>query len=299
MSKIVTRKSCIDVIPALRIIWKTVFGNIGVDSFFRHVFDTELCVVAIIDEAIAASGYIIPAGHIITGSESLKCAMIYSVATIPEHRGIGLGTAVVRSLIELTDELGYHAVVLCPSDDDLFGYYSLRTGMHDWFYTNEQVFTQALLDNNAFPTASNSPPLPVEVSVNDYNSLRGELLKGTVHIKHNSLILEFQSLLCSELGGGLYKVGDSCAIVERQDNDTVWVKELLTPGGLIDDLTSSPVASDVVAAIMKMFPAREYRVRFPSRAGKGRRFGMIVFNDGVQRDMFEKGTAPWFGMAFD
>ena len=71
------------------------------------------------------------------------------------------------------------------------------------------------------------------------------------------------------------------------------------PGGLINDLTSTSVASDVVTAIMKKLPARDYRVRFPSRTGKGRRFGMIVFNDGVQRDMFEKDTAPWFGMAFD
>jgi len=291
MSEIIVRKPYISEIPALYDIWITVFGSIGLESFFKHFFDLKLCIIAEFNNSPAAMGYIIPAGDLIYDGESIRCAMIYSIATLPDSRSMGLGAAVVLSLISLANELGYPAVVLCPSEDSLFEYYKSFTGLCDWFYVNERIIHESSIDAN--------PARITEISVNEYFSLREKLLDGIVHIKQDLRILEYQALLCLELGGGLFRIGDSCAVVEYQTDCTLWVKELLTPEGIIDDLVSDSYAVQTMASIMKKFPAREYLVRSPSQINKGRRFGMLVIHENSYNALYESTTAPWFGMAFD
>jgi len=291
MSEIITRNPSINEIPELRRIWKRVFGSVGEEAFFLHYYDPKLCVITGFDNDPASVGYLVPFGHIQYGQKSIPCAMIYSVATLPEYRGMGHGTAVVNELIRLARKLGYPAVVLCPIYDKLFGYYGKRANMRDWFYVNEQVF-------NSVQVSSDSVLL-TEVTINEYNIQREELLKGITHIKHDFYTFEYQSMLCDELGGGLFRIGESCAVVESQQDGAVWIKELLLPGSGTDDFTSDPHLINALAAIAYKFPACKYVVRRPSRIGLGRRFGMIALSDDLQADLSDSTTSPWYGMAFD
>jgi len=268
-----------------------VFGSVGEEAFFLHYYDPKLCVIAEFDNDPASVGYLVPFGRILYGQESVQCAMIYSVATLPEYRGMGYGTAVVNELIKLARKLGYPAVILCPIDDKLFGYYGTRANMCDWFYVNEQVFSSALVSSDSV--------LLTEVTINEYNIQREKLLEGIIHIEHDFYTLEYQSMLCDELGGGLFRIGDSCAVVEPQQDGAVWIKELLLPGSCTDDFTSDPHSINALAAIAYKFPSSKYVVRTPSRISMGRRFGMIALPEDLKADLSDSITSPWYGMAFD
>lgn len=291
MSKIFSRTPCAEELPVLLNIWKKVFGSIGACAFFRHLFDTELCVVTTTGSSISAMGYLIPAGDIICDKEAVPCAMIYAVATLPEYRGMGFGAAVTGRLISLAHERGYPAVVLCPSSDELFEYYSGRTEMRDFFYVNERTFYEAPVGNNIV--------LPLEINANEYSALREELLDGIVHIKSDLRILEYQALLCNELGGGLYRIGECCAVVECQPDGSVCIKELLAPRGSVDGSVSDFVINDAVFSISRIFPAHEYTLRTPSPIEHSRRFGMLLLQDRLHTELNNFSIAPWYGLAFD
>ncbi|MDR2568721.1 MAG: GNAT family N-acetyltransferase [Oscillospiraceae bacterium] len=311
MSEIFTRKPYISETNVLRNIWKNVFGNIGEESFFNHYYNPELCVIADTTpintspkNAPVAAGYLVPFGEIICGSISVPCAMLFSIATLPMYRGMGFGTVIVHRLIELAREQGYPAVVLCPAEDELFDYYDKRTEFCEWFYVYEQKIEAPIVKSNVEIT---------EISPNEYKIIRDELLKKVIYIKHDLPALEYQALLCKEMGGGLFKIGNSCAIVECQPDGAVWIKELLTPGSnyktpsSINNIKNQIPITEVISSIARKFPASEYTVRTPSRIDMGidnqqaiqRRFGMLALSENIKATLSNKKYAPWYGMAFD
>jgi len=291
VSNITTRNPIVDETPALHRIWNTAFGKVGMESFFQHIFNPEMCLIAESRKSPVAMGHLIPNGKVAIGSKSIKCAMIYSVATLPGYRSKGFGTMIVNDLINLSRELGYPAVVLCPSNDELFTYYSQRSELLDCFYVNEQVITEAPVSTN--------PTQLIKVSAKEYNTLREKLLKELFFIKHDLNILKYQEELCSELGGGLYRIGDSCAVIERQENGTVLVKEMLTPDLKVIDVAADAGTVDIIASIATEFPSKEYTIRLPSQSGMWRRFGMLALSYSIPDSVTETGFAPWYGMAFD
>jgi len=287
-NEILIRKPHDDEVTVLRGIWKLIFGEVGLESFFDFFYDTDLCAVAVFDDKIVSAGYLVHTGELLYDRSSIPCTMIYSIATIPEYRGIGLGTAVVKELIKISRILGCPAVVLCPLEDSLFEFYSKHTGLFDWFYIDEQIYEDIQIKSNI--PADGKIPVPEKISAGDYYRMRESLLDGSIHIRQEIRIFEYQVMLCDELGGGLYRIGDSCAVVELQPDGEVWVKELLTAG---------PDINDLIASIASKFPAYKYIVRSPAKAGKGRRFGMLGLPDEMTVDISKNTTAPWFGMAFD
>ena len=300
MSNIITRNAQLDELPKLNAIWSTVFGDAGKDAFFRIFFDPNLCIVAEHNNTPVSMGYLVPFGNIVNENKSVPCAMIYAVATLPKFRSMGYGAIVVNDLISLAHTLDYPAVVLCPSDDSLFEYYSAKSKMQDWFYTDEYIVSSfinnTLLKSNS-NTLVNTPPL-IELTINEYRTLREELLNGITHIAHNLRTIEYQAELNKEYGGGFYRIGDACATIELQSDNTVWVKELLIPD-IEDNSTKINGVNNALVAIAHSFPASEYVVRSPSKSGNGRRFGMLATSaDLINRTKPNKFDA-WYGLAFD
>ena len=287
----ITRRAHIGDLQALKNIWEIAFGSGDESAFFDHFSGRELCIVAAHNDAPAAAGYMLPAGNYNSGGLSFRCAMIYSVATLPEYRNRGFGTAVVRELVSAGRAAGCEAVVLCPSGDRLFEYYSAHTELRDWFHICEKGYKTA-------------PDLcsPVELSAitaDEYNLLREDMLSDISHIEFDPHVLSYQSILCSRFGGGMYRAaapgGFACAVVERQSADSVWVKELLTSG---------ICETDVISAIAQKYPACEYIVRgpalSPAAASETRRFGMLAADgDALWRLSGNKHGAPYYGLAFD
>jgi len=286
MSKqdIITRIPRKSELTALKKIWDIVFGKTGAGKFFNLLFSCETAVIAEHNNKPAAMGYIIPAGELENNNQSLPCAMLYGIATLPEHRGFGYGAAVVTKLIDNAYKLGYKAVVLCPSEDSLFDYYSRKTKMKEWFYLKETVlkYPVAKQDSNRLNA--------INITPTEYMIHREKLLKNTPHINQNLSLIEYQKHICDEVGGGLYKIGDSCVIIEIEQNGLVSVKELLTP----DEDTA-----DLIACIANMFKAPEYIIRTPAKQKEGNRNGMIIFKDEKVSNIKDNEFPPWYGPAFD
>jgi len=264
-------------------------------AFFDNMFTPARCVAAYRGETPVASGYLIPAGNIVFQRESLPCAMIYALAVLPEYKNLGFGTGIVSRLIENANSDGCPVVVLCPSDDGLFDYYRKNTGFRDWFYINERHY-------KGLSPANPKNPL-TEIDSREYSQLRESLLAETPHIESNLEAVAFQSVLCRETGGGLYRIdtkrGASCAVVERRPGGAVIIKELLSPGLHSSGQDEIAALSEIAAA----FPADEYSVRTAARLSdplmKNRRFGMLIAPD-VFLDCHNGGDfAPWYGLAFD
>jgi len=293
---VITRSPSTDELSILNSIWSRIFGDIGRDSFFRLFYKPELCIIAESNGIVASTGYLVPFGNLMVGDDSIPCAMIFSIATLPEYRGVGLGAAVVDELIAIADSSGYPVAVLCPSEDRLFEYYSKHTRFCDRFYTNEQIFTRDDL--------SGKSSVPVEISIQEYIKNRDKLLAGTMYIKNDISAFEYQSLLCMELGGGFYRINDWYAVVEREDDKRVFIKEFLFKEDSSSCISSNEITKEATASISELFPADEYIVRFPSRDGKGRRFGMLAAtgNDLINDFIYKKiqnCNAAWYGLAFD
>jgi len=297
MSEVTIRHPHIDEAPVLQEIWYSIFGDIGIDAFFNTFYDPGFCVVTEFKGSITSMGYLLSSGDIKVVQDSnnsemsLRSAMIYSVGTLPAYRGEGFGSKVVDGLINLAHESDYDAVVLCPSEDSLFEYYSTRTKLRDWFFINEYTFI--------VPPTGVSPVVPEKISVNDYISMREELLGEIVHIRQESQHFKYQHDLSVELGGGLFRIGDSCAVVERQPNGAVWIKELLIPDICDEGQITDFEFNRSVVSIAQTFPSHVYLVRTPAGTGRGRRFGMIDFLKSGFGDFKKSNVAPWYGMAFD
>ena len=273
--------------PAIRHIWKTVFGNVEEENaFFNHYFDHGSCAVVKCENTPASAGHLFHVGDLVCGGSIYPCSMIYAVATLPQFRNRGFGAAVVRDLISFGRCADKSAVVLCPSDDSLFEYYSARTELHEFFYVMEQEYHN-IPSNTADTTLS-------AVSADEYSRLRKNLLTGIPHISLNLRALSYQNILCGIYGGGMFRIetpeGTACAVVEKQSGGIICVKELLTPCGCV----STPLSSIALA-----FPADKYIVRTPAhRSDTGasiRRFGMLSAEITSSPSDF----APWLGLAFD
>ena len=302
----------------LRNIWKTVFGGSDEEIFFNNYYSAEYSIIAELDGSLAAAGYILPIGSLIIDERSIPCAMIYAVATLPGHRSRGLGKSVVNELISSGRAAGYPAIVLCPSEDSLFEYYSVRTDLRDWFYVSETV-TGAPQKKNSVVNLSILDP-------DEYARLRGSLLSDVPHIQMDARALSYQNMLCHHYGGGMYLAaaenGSSCLTVELQPDGEVLIKELIMP----DNKISISLTSDILSAIASMYPAGRYVVRSPvSRIGASftngkngvnddckylnpnlsesvfrvRRFGMLSAADDLFNEEYAISSAPWYGLAFD
>lgn len=242
-------------ISALRRIWTSAFGVGDDEDFFSFYFKPELCVTADHEGVPAAAGYLVPFGNLICGGESVPCAMIYAVAVLPGQRNRGLGTHIVNDLVRLAQSAGYPAVVLCPSEDSLFDYYKARSALRDWFFVSERHFRVI--------ERTDTTPLLSRVSPYEYSCLRERLLQQIPHIAINTDALKYQEKLCAPYGGGLYSISapgiSACAIVEKQPDGSVSVKELLTR-----DVSEQAA----VASIAAEFPAQDYIVRTPALIGR-------------------------------
>ena len=305
------RKPLIQELPSLRKVWETVFASADGAIFFDYYFDSNLSLVAAQDDVLA-TGYLLPAGNLIYGENcenTIPCAMIYAIATLPEYRRRGYAAAIVQNLITAGRAAGYPAIVLCPSEDSLFKYYSANTELFDFFFTNEQRYKK-------IPPESGKTHIS-KISADEYCKHRRALLKDTPHIDLERRAIEYQRLLCDLFGGGLYRIdsphGASYAVVEKQAGSTL-IKELLTPDG---------GEADALSAVAAKFPASEYIVRTPAQnhphinnakqnpnESSIRRFGMLATplaglycstptQNNVPGNCVPKNYTPWYGLAFD
>ena len=290
----------------LHSIWSTVFGNTDKALFFNFFYKPELSIIAEHEGNVVAMGFLLPVGDLITGcGEKIPCSMIYAMATLPDFRGFGFGGTISDGLINLARKTNCPAVILYPADDSLFNYYNKHTDMREWFYGTEYKIATKLHKQESTESSI--------ISVNEYMSLRENLLSDICHIKYDHQVLEYQSKLCDLYGGGLYcyktPSGNASVVVERQSNELVIIKELLMSKTL-DLEKSSYVILNIASDIALKFPASEYIIRTPAlnyadntfitnMTITKKRYGMLSYPDDIDLLKNEKIAFPWYGLAFD
>ena len=307
------RKATSNDINALQNIWSIVFDYTDMALFFESFYAPELTLVYEKENKIIAMGFLLPVGNLLLKQDDcVPCAMIYAVATLPESRGLGAGSSISAMLIELAQAQGYTAVVLQPADDDLFGFYSKHTKMREWFYGTEYITSPNEADFARVP--NNLDDIKSErISTAEYIKIRETLLADIPHIKYNFNTVDHQKKLCDLYGGGLYKFttshGDACAVIERQSDELVCVKELLCPK--ISDLeTIQTVYNRIISNIAFNYPATQYIIRTPINNELTvalnsesviikKRFGMLTLTNDKQYEIHNKNALPWYGLAFD
>ncbi len=82
---------------------------------------------------VYADGELVGVGRAL--ADGLDCSYIAGVAVLPEHRGRGLGTAIMRKLVELSD--GHRKIILYanPGREGFYrtlGFYRMNTAMAIW-----------------------------------------------------------------------------------------------------------------------------------------------------------------------
>jgi len=166
--EITIRKPLTDEKPALREIWRRVFATEDEKLFFSYHYSPDASLVADHAGVPVASGYVFPVGSFAGAGKPAPCAMIYAVATLPEHRSRGYGAAIVRELISAAQAAGYPAVILRPSEDSLFEYYNERSELRDMFYISEKRYQSA--------PAGAVGIKPTPATADEYSKLRKALL---------------------------------------------------------------------------------------------------------------------------
>jgi len=285
--QVMTRQAKLDDIPYLRRIWKTVFATSDEELFFSYFFAPENCIISESGGIPTAMGCLLDVGNFIAQGKPCPCAMIYALSTLPEHRGNGFASAIVERLVAYGNDLGYQAIILCPSDDSLFEYYT-RLNFHDIFYVSEKVY-EGFSNLNCEATIS-------KLDSEDYMILRKSLLDDITHIELNHRAIEYQRQLCAFTGGEFIQIEShgtiSCAAFEKANDGVVLLKELLVPDGV-------GLEENVLAAIGCHIPSHKYIVRTPVHAHQDsniRRFGMISASDQL---LNTAGIYPWYGFAYD
>lgn len=274
---------------ALREIWKVAFGDNDdfIDRFMSEVYEYGMASVAERDGEVVSAIYLFRDTELIMpDGKAIPAPYCYTLGTLREHRGHGLGAAVSEHIMQKAMR-GAPMVALVPAESSLYDWYAETFGLYP--------MSEARKINRL---SSELPPVPEDSRVHrvddgSYGRLRELLLKGHCHVKFSPKLLKWYNNYIRADGGGLYLIdlaGDvGCAACEPR-NGSLQVKELLLPNGdplAALSLLAEEMRCDSVTALSPVF--------FPGE-GKIRDFAVARARDSIA--LPEK-SSIWWGLAFD
>ena len=225
MTAPVLRPSRPEDLPALQEIYQEAFGD--PEDYTRMYFQSNLFTQggALVLEA---DGAVQSAFHRLAGPslEGRPLTYLYALGTRAAARGKGYGAAVVSACFRQGLEQGAPGC-LCPASPSLHVWYREKAGAEPLFSVREDYLSAASVP---------SPPdgwrcTPVEGR--SYARLRELLLSGKPHVSFPDRFWDWQELSCRYSGGALALLDCGAlvgaAIVQREDEETLSVKELLLP----------------------------------------------------------------------
>lgn len=220
------------------------------------------------------------------GGERAKVGYVYAHTTKKEQRGQGFGHILLNYSQFCLEEQGMDGVTLVPARPDLFRYFA-TSGYSPAFYLTEETVERGNL-------AAAITPLDPQA----YGELREERLAEICHGVLPLGLLEQQESLCLAQGGGLFAVetegGRACAVVERQADGALFLRELLAPAGW-----ENAAATGLCAAL----DAPRCTLRRPWRKEDGEEnrtpFGAMKWFATPLARRFELPENAYFGLALD
>lgn len=258
---------------ALIELWTQVFGDeAALVDCFTGLWPCEKHAFILHRSGIESALWDIDTGFLRGPGRDTPLGMIYALATVPEHRGKGGASALMRALPDF-DGLR----CLTPAEASLAAWYK-KLGWCDFFYCDK-----------GSAAYSGESAKAERISAEAYLNLRETRLSGRIHDVPNQAALGWQSALFDAYGGGFFAIdtqyGTAAANVLKSDGN-IAVSELLAP---------PQARQSVLDGLMAYFGASAAAWRAPAECDPVP-FAMIPLNYSVS---FSVDALPWLGFAFD
>jgi ribosomal protein S18 acetylase RimI-like enzyme len=282
-------------LAALKYMWRVSFdeSESGADFVFSRLQKPQNMLVLRVGSTPAAMLSIAQAGFGPGGTA--KVAYLYGVATLPEFRGRGCATFLLRHADSVLKRAGFSAAALVPENQGLFEFYEKR-GYETAFRQNRAEVTAAELKESL-----KTPLTLLDISSPErFKELRDRCAaENTLTVRWNEDYLEYILAESVFRGGGVFELnsaGASAAAVCHADGARLFVKELAFYG---QNNAAKPV-EEALLALLARFPAAEQYTLYLREdiytpyTNKLLPFGMIKWYD----DNIRKESARWSGPAY-
>ncbi len=277
-------------------IWKRCFGDSGpyIDDFYLNRYHPDQTML-LQDGQIIAMLTMLPVSIITAAGRRVEGAMLYAIATHPDHQNRGAGRQLVESAHQHLHDLGLAFSLLVPAYEELFEFYR-PLGYREAFPLREIHVKRH--DLYVMPAAPDSTCLITPLSPAEYNQRRERLLAGYPHVSYALQDIVIQQNLARLSGQDIYGLSlcgfDGCAVVEKGLGRHLFIKELLMAEEMIPE---------TIEHLRQLSLGQSATVRMPSfyREGCGgeiRPLGMIKLIAETDLDLTDLDTA-FLGLAFD
>lgn len=263
----------------MRALWQRCFGDEQeyLDLCFHQGNATSHGAVLEALGAVQSMLLVFSQGMTLPDGETVPMWYVYAFCTAPDCQSRGYGRMLLAWTERAAAQAGAKAVVMVPGEPSLFQFYE-RLGYETACFTRETIVTQ-----------TKNTPLHLKAERCDlktYQTLRERFLRGGSHVFYPVESLTWQKTLCDANGGGLFRVGDGVAAVERWGGEMV-VKELL-----------SHQVQDAAQTLLQLCDAQQALVRsVPS--GTPKPFGVVRWLDQEVQRRWNQGQGRYLGLAFD
>lgn len=230
---------CRDDYPDLVSLWQTVFGDKTeiIDFFLNNsVWEGDIYAEKI-NGRIVSAFYLVDA-LLVKGNEKKRVKYLYAAATLPEFRKQGIMSNMIKYAYEFSAQKGYEAIVLCPADEELYGYYE-RAG----FVTccSDRIYS---INMHQLDKYKNARYFNASLS---YSQMR-DFIPAEAYIEFSSGYLDYARMLASEYGfetNAVFDDEDKVFVIGRMKDGTVYVDEAISSDGNYNHILS--VLSDMNA----------------------------------------------------
>ena len=270
-----------DDLDALRELWRIGFGDSDevIDRFFDEYLKPGCCIAAEADGRIVSAMYILPGLTLqLKRREQISAGYAYALATLPEYRGRGIGSAVYSACCERILETADAACVL-PAEQALYPLYENASGAFPISYAREARIPRQTLGGVTPRTAVRFPGFR-------YGGLRENLMIGLPH----AVFDEDTYAYMEDSGMEFFMLENGLAAAETIDG-VCCIREL------IDTSRDDPMTA--VAAVARWCRAEEYVVRSPlffDGPGEARPFALGVVKDAAGRSFPDD---LWWGFGLE
>lgn len=210
---------------------------------------------------------------------SVKGGYVYALATTPEAKGKGYASQLLDYACTLLKERRCDCILTVPAQPSLFDFFGGNGYAAGFYHKKVEVQPGAAVKSECVTGA-------------EYMELRETLLKGATHVTHPAGLMEYQAVLCSGEGSGLYKLNlthaAACVAIENWEQKSI-VKELLC----------APEDEAEALAAAAALCGREAEVRLPAAGENGEPFAAIKWLYGAAPSRWKNHPEGWFGPGFD
>lgn len=283
-------------IPAAREIWQTCFGDTPeyAGFLFERLLRPDRILFYRDERARPVAMLCFQPLELVSPSACAKGLYLFGVATMPDRRKRGCGSALMEKVEAIAIERKIDATVLVPGSPDLFRFYEKRG--YGTAFDAKKVVLAASEISEPRPGVTLRPGLPADLAAwrNDFYSDRD------LFVRWNGDYLRFIDLEARALGGGVHvvHVPDRAGyVVCYPHKDALIVKEFAVPPHR---------AGDALAALHRLYRASEYRIHLPADAEttgsiEPRPFAMLKWLDREASTFFPsgKGKASYVAHVLD